>query len=430
MTSFIDYYVSYHSMKTVAQPVYAQHLIMQQLGHCLGRESKNIIAPSEVRHNSYLCLVGTSSVSKKTTAQEKVASRLIPTLNIGPKNFSPEGLLNKMQLYPSMLLPMGEFSTVLRGISNGGHMTNFKEIANDLFTCPADYKKQLVSKEYYIKNPYLSINSTITESELFPYLKNGTMEGGFFPRWRFVYQKDPEHRRRENLPETVDCYEAILRNIITKLYYQFKEHPMTYHLDEEALDKFDEISIELEEDSEWESIRSFVARYEEYMIADADILTLSDDLGKFLESTELTELTKLTEITKLTNDSTTIDKILSSNEWLVNLVKPVNSVNSVNLLRSYELMKPCLRYAVKLATHAEEDDSIRKVKNQMDKLQRGDWISYSDLIRKSHVSPCDKFKLIMHTLKEREEVEEEERTSGEGQSKKESKWYKRGMRYE
>ena len=427
MASFLDCIISLHRMRTNSPECYAKDLGMQLLGHSLGRDSVNSLAPDVIRHNSYECLVGCSGRSKKTTAQNQVET-LTPVLYKGSKSFSPEGLLRNMETRPRIYVQMGEMSTVLRSMKAGGNMSNFKEIANDLWNCPNDYTKYLVSKEYSVVKPYLSIITTVTEEDLFNNLAYDMTHGGFIPRFKWRFSPHPPRRRREVLPETVATYESILGKVVAKLYGYFQETPMKYRLDEYALDRFEEISQELEEDSKWDDVQAFVSRYENYIVADADVITLSNSIGSFLEKeTGLTELTRLTKLTELINVSLSTDKVLEPRVIPVYLV---NSVNSVAIDEAFNTIKPCLEYAKKIVQYTDEDSLIQKVKNQMNKLPPGGEILHSDLMRRSHVAPHDKFKLIMHTLKEREEVMEIKKESGEGQAKKISLWYRKGLKYE
>ena len=273
----IELYLDYHKLRTASPLNYGRHLIIQTIGQSFGRDTINSIAPRAVHHNTYLCLLGQSSKSMKTTSQEELIEPLIPPAYIGTKNFSPEGLLRALEDHPHKLCPMGEFSIALRGIKMGGHMANFKEISNDLFNCPTKYEKRLSAKEnsYFISYPYLSISTTCTEEEFFPNLKPEMVHGGFLPRWILVYEKPPDRRKRKNLPDNIDAIENLFVNIINQLYKAYKNKNVKFKLTEKAIDRYDEICEELETNEKWSEIQPFVKRYENYIFVVLHAASLS-----------------------------------------------------------------------------------------------------------------------------------------------------------
>ncbi|MHA1492323.1 MAG: DUF3987 domain-containing protein, partial [Promethearchaeota archaeon] len=273
MTTLLDLYIEYHKMRTDSPKTFATHLGIQLIGHSLGRDSFCSTRPRGVRFNVELCLLGQSGKAMKSTAQEDIQVPLIPSSHKGTKSFTPEGLLREMELKPQILCPMGEFSTVLRGIKMGGHMANFKEITNDLFNCPYEYNKKLANKEnnYHIDKPYLSISTTCTEEEFFPYLKPEMVHGGFLPRWLLIYDCPKNRKKRDDLPEFIDGIENILKSIFELLYVYFAEKPAKFKLDNDARDVYESICFLLEEGKEYEKIQPFVKRIENYIIAYACI---------------------------------------------------------------------------------------------------------------------------------------------------------------
>ena len=142
MASLIDLHLEYHKMRTSSPLEFATHLSILNIGHAFNRNSICKIQPRAVHHNIYLCLLGPSGLSLKTTAQEDVATPLIPTKYQGTKSFSPQGMLRHLEDQPNSNFPLGEFSTALRGIKMGGNMADFKEISNDIWKCPPYYNKR------------------------------------------------------------------------------------------------------------------------------------------------------------------------------------------------------------------------------------------------------------------------------------------------
>jgi len=233
--NLIEAYMRYQDLRTSSPKKYGAHLMIQLLGHSLGRESVCRIQPKAVHHNIYLALMGKSGLTRKTTAQDTILSPLIPIENLGTKHFSPEGLLKDLEKQPQLLCPLGEFSTLLRGIKAGGYVSNFKEIANDLFNCPNTYTKKLKRKSdsYFLEKPYLSMSTTCTEEEFFPNLTPDMLHGGFLPRW-IVVKGETKNRDRGDLDPIVDELEIKFRTIIKKCYEIFNEKPIIFNLDKNA----------------------------------------------------------------------------------------------------------------------------------------------------------------------------------------------------
>lgn len=403
----IELIVDYHKMRTFSPPLYATHLSIQLIGHALGWKSFNPdLPPRGVIHNSFICLIGKSGKSKKSTAQD-VIGELYPHWVLGPTYFSPEGLLKALSKKQRMICNMGEFSQVLRSIKYSGNMINFKEISNDLFTRRNVYSKTLVNAEYTIKKPYLSLSTTCTQEEFLGSIKSDMVHGGFIPRWLLVYSKEPE-RRKIQIADNINDYENYLKGVINDVYNINK--PTNFQFDDEANDLLYDIQCRWEDDIEYETVQPFVARYIDYLVKYADILYFSS---------KLTKLTKLTKVTELTDFTKTIGQSNS-----INSVKPVNSVKSVNsdyLKMSLKLIEPCLKYAVDVVSFIDEENTIGKILKVMTGKKE---MERSDLLRYSHLKKTD-FNEALGTLFERNEFYPEIVVSGEGKSKKSKQLIKR-----
>jgi len=396
--SFIDAYGVYHNMRTVAPKQFGVHLAIQLLGHSMGRNSFCRIQPRAIHMNTYLGLNGPSGRGKKTTAQNDVASPLIPYEFRGYSSYSPEGLMRALSETHNVNAPLGEFSSTLRSIKMNGNMSNFKEITNDLWDVPSSYKKKLTNELYELDTPYLSMSTTCTEEEFYKNIDGPMVHGGFLPRWLFVYGTTP-HRKRTKLPKNIDIIEQLFSIIIQSCYNYFVANPVTFELLDEAEDYFDEICVEWEDNEDWENVQPFVSRYESYIIKYACILKISELVGRAY-LTYLTKLTTLTNLTDLTKDN---DVNLV---YLVKAVKSVTvdgviSINSTDIERAYHLIKPCLTYAKKITQYVDEDLLIVKLKRVFDKF--GLPIEHSKSMQYSHLTK-PQMKIATDTLYERKEV--------------------------
>ena len=392
--NFIKLYEQYQNLRTASPPVFGKHLAIQCLGHSLGRDSINKIQPRAIRHNTNLVLLGPSGRSMKTTAQEEIMLPLYPQEHKGPSHFSPEGLLTSLSRQPQLICPLGEFSTILGGIRKGNYLENFKEISNELFTCPETYIKQLSSSEYSIEKPYLSLNTTCTVESYKSNIKPEMVHGGFLPRWIHVYAV-PDYRRRTALPDGIENVENLIKQIIKKLYNFGKNRQITFKLTDDAYDSYDDICRDLTENDRWQNTQAYVARMNNYIITYADILFISDFIGEHVlpRLTNLKQLMDLTNLTKLT-------KYISINQ--VNMINSINLIDSDLIKRAWDLLKPHLEYVDSLIKNIEENDIISKILNVFDTLDTNE-IKKSKALQYSHLTGTQ-FKEGLATLIERQEL--------------------------
>jgi len=416
MTSFLDLYLQYHNMRSSpGTELFAKHLCIQQIGHTLGRDASCRVRPDAVRHNSYLCGLGPSGNSLKSTSQEQILKPLTPTKYLGPSSFSPQGLLRYLEDTPNTICHMGEFSTVLRGIKMGGNMADFKEISNELWDCPNIYDKRLTNKEnsYTVKWGYLSISTTCTEEEFYENLKPEMVHGGFLPRWLFV--PCPKVKKsREDLPDNVDSYKRLFLNIFNQMYKFFGAHNIKFRLDDDAKVLCYDILDKLESAEKYEKIQPFVSRYQRYIVSYADILTISELIGDMLEKEyELSEISEIVEINKINE---IVNGIISKMQKALPIVTiPIISVKATTIKQAFLLIKPCLKYATEIVNYIDEDFIIAKLKRVIDKVEGKE--QRNRILQKTNLT-VDKFKIGERTLLERGEIEWEHVTKGEGRAKK------------
>lgn len=390
----------YQNLRTNAPPVFAEHLAVQTLGHALGRNSINEIQPRAVHHNIYLSLLGKSGKSKKSTAQEDIMMPLYPPKYKGSAHFSPEGLLRKLGEQPQLICPLGEFSSFLRGIRKGNYMETFKEISNELFTCPPAFEKTLgnVEKSYYVKEPYLSLNTTCTLEEFKDNIDLPMLHGGFLPRWINIYAM-PKYRKRGPLPKGVDKIERYLKDIVHRLYVECEKKPLKFTMTDDAYDAYDKICQDLEENGKWQDIQAYVARMNNYIIAYADILWVSDFIGeKVLGLEGLTKLTKLIKLIKLMDSNINLNAIKG-----INYINSVNSINPALIERAWAMLKPHLEYVQYLISDIEEDRFVSKVIHTFE-VNNAKILTWSKCLQYSHLNSRD-FKTAIDTLVGREQLD-------------------------
>lgn len=401
--SFIGQYTTYQNLRTNAPLTYGTHIAINMLGHCMGRKTVNRIQPNAVHHNIYLILLGKSGKARKSTAQD-IGRTVYPQETAMPDGFSPEGYLSALSEQPQGMGWLGEFSTLLRGINQGGYMANFKEILNDLFGCPLIYQKRLSKKKnsFLISEPYLSFVSTCTEEGMFPNLNPDMIHGGFLARDMMVYG-ETKYRKRAKLTQEVEELESEFRKAFRNLYKLFQKDTVVFELTEDGFDALDEICRELEDDSYWNGVSPFVSRYENYIVSYADILKFSDMLGE-VSLTSLSSLTSLTSLTSLAYKNIVSNDNSENNANDANdatdALSLVINVDSDYIKRAWIIISSSLEYTRDFVRYIEEDFNIGKVETVINKFAP---VDHATALRNSHLSGKD-FKEALNTLKSRETI--------------------------
>ena len=209
--NYVDLAKLYFSLSSDAPIEYGEATALGILGHALGRGVIHLIKPKAVFHNSYILLVGPSTLSRKTTVQE-LAQEIYCEDRWLPNESSPEKLLVNLSENPEGFVWMGEVSKLLKGIRSRGYMATMAEGLNDLFNCPKKYERDLMKGKVTIENSYLSTNSTITPEVLKENIDSEMFHGGLLPRWLMVDAK-PCPKPRGRLPEEVFDHAEALRNL-------------------------------------------------------------------------------------------------------------------------------------------------------------------------------------------------------------------------
>jgi len=411
--SFIQLYKDYHRMHTDAPLRFGEFLGIQLLGHALGYEPANLIQPKEVRHNMYVLLVGKSTISRKSTSQQP-ARDVYPVERRAPEETTPEQLVALLAAQPERLQFLGEFSRLLKAMNQRGHyMSTFIELYNDLHGCPKHYKRELRKETFEINNCYLSVNSTVTPEMLRQCLTEELVEGGFLARWLLVYG-DPNPRPRQRLGgqafELRDTISKILNAVVN-----MTDKKLYFVLDDEALKTYNE--IEQLAYRKYERVLPFVGRYLNYVISIADILIVSDAIGKAVEEgIDVGRFSKLVDLVSLVG----LVHLVKSNDLdpgatnLTKVTKPLNLLNLLNLpadevvimpkeyvVRAWNLIEPCLRFATSLVDYAELEPYVAKVKAMFERNPGP--IEHSRALQNSNLM-VDKFSKAVKTLNERGEL--------------------------
>ena len=405
----LSLYMKYHRLRTDAPIMFGYHLGIQLIGHSLGRNSYCAVRPRAVHFNTDILLLADSG-DMKSTAQEEVMEPLIPIKHRGDKTFSPQGLMRILEEQSQLLVPMGEFSTILRGIVGGGNMCDFKEISNDLYGCPPIYSKRLAGRgSYLISEPYLSMCTTCTEEEFFGNIKDDMVNGGFLARWLLIHGEANRYIRGDLHPD-IDKYETVLRLIVGKMYEHFKKKPIVFKLSKEADIELFNITSKLYKNEKYKNVKPFTTRMENYIIKYSCILNVSRMIGNVYKLNELNELNKLNEL---------IDDIKKGCLPLINSLNSLIQPDDIKL--AWSLLKPSLDYSTKVSDYVNIEMVLKKFFFHVKKLKVGERIDWSSLMRNTGLGRTT-FAMAVYTFVDREDIDLIAEEKGEGKSKATTKY--------
>ena len=416
--NFVDYYVKYHSLRTVGHPMFARLLAIQMLGHTFGYDCVHLIQPGEVRHNMYLALIGKSSVSKKSTTQ-KIARNVYPTDMTLSEDWSPEGLIGDLEEMPYGMMWYGEWTYLLKSIGSHSYMSRAVEILNLIFDCPARFKRKLKNDVYEVKEPYICINTTCTEEMLEEHIKREMMHGGFFARF-LIFKGDIEPALRKRLSPKASGMHKNIEYVLRKLVAFDALNTVRFEFTDEALARYNEIQMGWYK--EFEKVGSFVGRYTNYIVSIADILAISDCLAPFMcdeRVSELGEFSKFSELGREKKSSSvyippksTNSLVSTEGERVVNTlpnslaIRVTDDGTEIIQIPKYyvneaiKIIKPCLDYVNELAEYVDVMLPIRKLEKYIRKHKN---VSISKAMRDTNLN-ADTMKLAKDTLEQQGKV--------------------------
>lgn len=406
--SLLDEYKKYHTDRTDAEIRMGIVVFLQIIGNLMGVKCYNNLAPHIIHHNMYVALIGPSTRSRKTSVQD-IVKWLFPKNRCHPDETSPEQFIAELEANPANMWWFGEWSKILKRIGTGHYMSDIAELKNVIFDCPEEYIKKLRGKdgdgkEFKIKWPHLSFNTTLTEEVLIKHIDEEMVHGGYFAR--FIMAKGgAKDKKRKILTREQRDHAGNLKSIVYQLEHLCPFfNTVVFQLTEEALDKHYEIEKEM---CEYEGVGSFAGRYSNYIVAVADILMVCEKLGEYIDKPEeLRKVRKLTDLFKLDDG-----KIMVTPEYLE---------------QAWEILKPYLKYSQKVVDLIKVDVPVRKLLNYMD--GRGK-VTYSKAMNGSGLN-VNTMKLAVDTLEQSDRLYKDEeitRSMANRDYKKVFLWLKKGV---
>lgn len=191
---FVSRYISYANKLTDASMEYHEAAALSLLGTCAsGMKAYLAPYPSGLGLNLYVALVGSSTRSRKSTAQRIASSLLnlvLPT-SIIPARMTTEGLIYNLAGKPGLatIWMPDEFGVMLAQVYRRDFMRGLEELlltlygGDDYLYMKADRDEQ--TKTVHVRNPYLSVLGAATPESL-SLAGPSAYLGGLLPRFAVV----------------------------------------------------------------------------------------------------------------------------------------------------------------------------------------------------------------------------------------------------
>jgi hypothetical protein len=188
-TNFISKYIEYGNLQTDAASEYHEAAALILLALATTNLRANLAPyPGGLRTNLYLCLVGTTTRSRKSTSQnicEDLADSLVP-YGILPSKSTTEALVNKLAGHSglaSVWLP-DELGMNLAEISARTHLQGIEDLLLTLYG-GKEYVYAKVADIVTVRNAHLSVLGAATPESL-ALMGPTAMLGGLLPRFGIV----------------------------------------------------------------------------------------------------------------------------------------------------------------------------------------------------------------------------------------------------
>ncbi len=188
---FIKDFIEVLNKKTDASLAFKLFCGIVLVGVALGRRIWFPYGGKNLYPNLYVCLLGESGISRKSTCiniVKKVISHFEENLIVSDQ-YSPERLFKDLSERSQAIFLYSEFAAVLKYFERS-YMVGMKECLTELYDCPPKYRRRLQKEEIVIKDPVISILAGSTPEWLFANMTEEDILGGFFGRFIYVMERE------------------------------------------------------------------------------------------------------------------------------------------------------------------------------------------------------------------------------------------------
>ena len=229
MDHFIQRYMAYGADVSDAYPDYWFAGGLHALAVVADKKIKIDLKQGTHYPNLYICILGKSTLSRKSTAVKKTKDRLIEVLpelkySMVPTEFSAEAFVEHMDHYNHASWVRDEAAGVLSTMKKT-YMGGFKDTLMQLYDCDEIHRKlrtsqrKSVQTDFNVDDPYLNILFATTDASLGANTEQNDTLSGFMARFLYFFPqgKKPRWMPLEEGTAQNSIFEEIVRNQLSDI---------------------------------------------------------------------------------------------------------------------------------------------------------------------------------------------------------------------
>ncbi|MCI0658925.1 MAG: DUF3987 domain-containing protein [Acidobacteria bacterium] len=192
-SSYLAERIDYGLQNTDACPLY--HLVagLMEVSAGVRRRVWIPFGDGELYLNLYVCLLGRSGRSRKSTVLKQTRTivgreSIVPIL---PEEWSPEGLVKALKETPEGILILPELGHALEQFERK-YAHGLRELLAQVWDCPDRFTRRLADKTITLEKLYLSMFTASTPGWFWGRVRPGDIGMGFLSRFLFVPEEAKE----------------------------------------------------------------------------------------------------------------------------------------------------------------------------------------------------------------------------------------------
>ena len=272
---FLSTYTSYAGELTEASPDYHIFVGLATIGSVIGNKVWFPFGSRPIACNTWLILLGESSIDFKSTAFQ-IAVELLRKLGtqtkqrfVYPEEFSYEALVSSIAKKPDGTLFADEFSTFMATL-NRKYNQGAKGLLSTLFQYRGEYERELRGKTFTIKDPAPSLWCVSNYDWFINNLEREDVSGGLI--YRFLMIPSVRQGRELPLPPPPD---PIKRSLLLNHLFQFSQIKGIGYMKEAAKALHDEWYRKIKIKAGKGPFAPFAVRLQSYLIKFAMLLEIN-----------------------------------------------------------------------------------------------------------------------------------------------------------
>ncbi|MBC7233109.1 MAG: DUF3987 domain-containing protein [Chloroflexi bacterium] len=281
---WLDSYIVWANSRTSAPVEYHEGVGLALLSTITQRRLVMRFSHKPLYANLWVCLLGLSGVSKKSTSigfGRELLIRAAADLELS-NDFSLEALIAELAKQPCGLFIRDEFSSFLETLKRD-YSKGLKDILAGLYDCPERFKRTLRGETFELEDVYMTALVATTPKRFLQLLELNDWFSGFVARWCFILPQGELEFRPATYEETEARLERErLAQELAEMRQAFQNGEVTCRFTEAGLQCYNEycwqLQTQLLDEPNAEELSASYARLEETAVKAAMLYQLSETL--------------------------------------------------------------------------------------------------------------------------------------------------------